>query len=419
MNTYQISHSLLAHLLEVEPNFPYTTDKTGAILYKKIMDLAKKKEWSKSFFEENFKAGEAVFLEGEWGDRMYLILSGRIAIIKGDLDSPTILAYRSEGEMIGEMALLENQPRSASVIALDRLHLLSVNRHKFQEMLHKLPFVSLSIMEMLSSRLRKTDEALTTGDQSEKHLIKQVSVLKNEKQRLEELRRLQLETSELIIHDLRNPISNITVSLDMLSKTMLEDTAPTNTKILEIAKSNCERMQRLVDTLLEVSRIESGESQFFITNVNFNQLLHETIKQFSTFEKKHIEILLSIQPTLPPIPADRDKLERVMVNLIDNAIKYSPPNGTIKIEVRMVGDELFTSITDQGPGVPEDQRERIFERFTQVSGESRKHRGFGLGLAYCRLAIEGHCGKIWVEAGEEGSGSCFTFTLPTFPCPVE
>ena len=282
-----------------------------------------------------------------------------------------------------------------------------------------LPFVCLSIMEMLSSRLRKTDEALTTGDQSEKHLIKQVSVLKNEKQRLEELRRLQLETSELIIHDLRNPISNITVSLDMLSKTIPEDTTPTNTKILEIAKSNCERLQRLVDTLLEVSRIESGESQFFITNVNFNQLLHETIKQFSTLEKKHIEILLSIQPTLPPIPADRDKLDRVMVNLIDNAIKYSPPNGTIKIEVRMVGDELFTSITDQGPGVPEDQRERIFERFTQVSGESRKHRGFGLGLAYCRLAIEGHCGKIWVEAGEEGSGSCFTFTLPTFPCPVE
>ncbi len=223
MNTYQISHSQLAHLLEIEPNMEYGADTTGSILFSKIMDLARHSEWSKSFSEEQFSAGQAIFLEGEWGDRMYLIHSGRVAIIKGDLDSPTILAFRNEGEIIGEMALLENRPRSATVIALDRLHLISINRQKFQDILHKMPSVSLSIMEMLSSRLRKTDEALTSGDQSEKHLIQQVSVLEDEKQRLQELRRLQTETSELIIHDLRNPLSNIAVSLNVLSKTIPEE----------------------------------------------------------------------------------------------------------------------------------------------------------------------------------------------------
>ncbi len=419
MNTYRISHSQLTHLLEIEPNIEYSADATGTMLFSKIMDLAKQPEWSKSFSEESLTAGEAVFLEGEEGDRMYLILSGRVAILKGDLDSPTILAFRSEGEIIGEMALLENQPRSASVIALDRLHLLSINRQRFQDILHKMPSVSLSIMEMLSSRLRKTDEALTSGDQSGKLLIRQVSVLEDEKQRLEELRRLQQETSELIIHDLRNPISNIAVSLDMLSKTMPPETSQTSTKMLKIAKNSCDRLQRLVETLLEVSRIESGESQFFMTEINFRRLLKETIQQFSTLKRKNVKIRLDIAPDLPLIPADRDKLERILVNLLDNALKYSPPTGTVTVQAKMVGDELYTSIIDQGSGIPVEERERIFERFTQVSGESRKRRGFGLGLAYCRLAVQGHGGKIWVEAGENNQGSCFTFTLPTFPTPVE
>lgn len=419
MNTYQISHSQLAHLLEIEPNMEYGADTTGSILFSKIMDLARHSEWSKSFSEEQFSAGQAIFLEGEWGDRMYLIHSGRVAIIKGDLDSPTILAFRNEGEIIGEMALLENRPRSATVIALDRLHLISINRQKFQDILHKMPSVSLSIMEMLSSRLRKTDEALTSGDQSEKHLIQQVSVLEDEKQRLQELRRLQTETSELIIHDLRNPLSNIAVSLNLLAKTIPEEVLRTNAKILEIAQNSCERLQRLVDTLLDVSRLESGESQFFITETDFNNLLQETTQQFSTLERKNIQIKVDIAPDLPLIPADREKLERVLINLIDNAFKYSPSTGVIRIEARMVGDELYTSITDQGPGIPVEERERIFGRFTQVSAESRRRRGFGLGLAYCRLAIEGHCGKIWVETGDDGTGSRFTFTLPTFPCPVE
>lgn len=419
MNTYRISHSQLAHILEMEPNIEYSTDATGSMLFMKIMDLAKQAEWSKSFSEEKFTAGEAVFLEGEWGDRMYLILSGRIAIVKGDLDSPTILALRNEGEIIGEMALLENQPRSATVIALDRLHLLSINRQKFQEILHKMPSVSLSIMEMLSSRLRKTDEALTFGDQSGKHLIQQLNVLEDEKQRLEELRRLQQETSELIIHDLRNPLSNLAVSLNMLAKTIPQDALQANRKVLEIAQSSCDRLQRLVDNLLEVSRIESGESQFFITEINMNELLQTTIQQFSALEKKNIYINWDATPDLPLIPADRDKLERVLINLLDNAFKYSPPDSEIKIEARMAGDELHVSIMDKGSGIPMEERERIFERFTQVSGESRKRRGFGLGLAYCRLAIEGHNGKIWVESGEDGAGSRFIFTLPTFPSPVE
>ncbi len=409
----------MANLLNAEQEAEQHADAAGAILFSKIIDLAKQPEWSKSFSEEHFHPGDAVFLEGEWGDRVYLILSGRIAIIKGDFDAPTILAFRNEGEIIGEMALLENQPRSASVIALDRLRLLSINRHQFEDLLHKMPLLSMGIMEILSSRLRKTDEALTSGDRSEKQLIHQVSILKDEKQTLEELHQLQRETSELIIHDLRNPLSNIAVSLDMLSKALPSEALETNAKIFEIAQNSLKRMKRLVDTLLEVARIESGESQFIISEVDFHALLQETIGQFSALERKNIDFQFSIPSNLALIPVDRDKVERILINLIDNCLKYSPPAGVIKIDARMVGDQLYTSINDQGPGIPEEDRERIFERFAQITGERRIRRGFGLGLPYCRLAVEGHGGRIWVETGEEGIGSRFIFTLPVFLSPIE
>lgn len=419
MNSYRILPSQLEYLLEAESKSTMRSDSTGSILFMKIMDYAERSDWSQSFFEQQFYPGEVVFWEGEWGDSMHLIISGRVAILKGELDSPTILAYRSAGEIIGEMALLENQPRSATVIALDRLNLLSINRQKFQDLLHKMPSVSLSIMETLSANLRKTDEALTSGERSEKRLIQQVSVLENEKQRLEELQRLQQETSELIIHDLRNPLSSIAISLKMLSKTLPPGALESNSQLLEIAQNSCERLQRLVDTLLEVSRLESGETQFIISPVDFTLLVQEIADQFTKLDDKDILIQTHISPNLPLIPADRDKLERVLVNLLDNAYKYAPPASSVIIEARMTGDQLVASITDQGPGIPTEENERIFERFTQVPGANRQQRGFGLGLAYCQLAIEGHAGKIWVEPGPQGSGSRFIFTLPTFPSPVE
>jgi signal transduction histidine kinase len=345
---------------------------------------------------------------------MFLVWSGRMAIVKGNLESPVILAYRIAGEIFGEMALLENQPRSASIIALEDTRLLELNRSRFEQLLSEQPAISRSIMEVLSARLRHMTTVRSTGELSEKRLSKQVTVLESEKQRLEELQRLRQETTELIIHDLRNPLSAIAISLKMLSLVLPEAILQANQELLEIAQTSTQRMQRLVDSLLEVSRIETGEARFEIRSFNLGPLLHDVVQRNAILARKGVKIDTDIPFDLPVL-ADREKIERVLVNLLDNALKYTPENGQIWVQAGQRADSVWVSISDTGPGVPAVDRERIFERFTQGASEKLKRRGFGLGLAYCRLAVEGHGGRIWIQDGPNDIGSRFTFTLPLEP----
>jgi signal transduction histidine kinase len=346
---------------------------------------------------------------------MYMIWAGRVAVVKGGLDAPTIIGYRGPGVLIGEMALLEHQPRSATVIAIEPLRLLGLKRDKFQQIIANMPQVGLSIMEMLSARLRRSDEARSIGEVSEKRLVSQVTTLESEKQRLEELQRLRQETSDLIVHDLRNPLGTILASVQMLEMTLPEDVLQDNRELLGIAKSGCERLRRLVDTLLEVSRMESGESQMILSEFDLVTMLADVTGRVSILDRKGIDLQVRASAGRLTVAADRDKIERVLTNLLDNALKHTPEKGRIITAAETQGDEVYASITDSGPGIPAEERERIFERFAQVAGEKRQRRGFGLGLTYCRLAVEAHGGRIWVEPGEGGVGSRFVFTLPLKP----
>ncbi len=367
---------------------------------------------SQSFIERSCARGEVVFFEGDEGDTMYLVWSGLVAIIKGDFSSPTILAYRAAGEIFGEMALLENQPRSASIIALEDTRLLGLNRERFEQLLRTTPSVSRSIMEILSARLRRMSEARSSGDLSEKRLHQEVTTLKSEKQRLEELQRLRQETTELIIHDLRNPLSAIAISLQMISLVLPEEVLKANSELLSIAQASTQRMQHLVDSLMEISRMDTGEASFEITTFSLKPMVEDLVQRTIVLANSKVKLDADIAPDLPMIVADREKIERVLINLIDNALKYVPEQGRIQISAAQQNGDLQVCVSDTGPGIPPEDRERIFERFTQGTGQKIRRRGFGLGLAYCRLAIERHGGRIWVEEPAEGPGSRFIFTLP-------
>jgi signal transduction histidine kinase len=310
------------------------------------------------------------------------------------------------------MAIIERQPRSASVVALEELSLLGLDRLNLEKLMKETPSVGLGIMEMLSARLRQSSEALTTGGLSEQRLSRQVSVLQDEKQRLEELQRLRQETTELIIHDLRNPLSNIVVTFKLLSLMLPEEVLQANREIIEVAQTSAERMQRLVETLLEVSRLDAGEAEFVINPVDLGAMIRDVVHGVSVIDRKGIDLGVEIPADLPRAQADRDKIERVLTNLMDNALKFTPENGRIVWKAEKQGEMMRVSITDSGPGVPPEDRERIFGRFSQAAGEKPRRRGFGLGLAYCRLTMEHHGGRIWVEDGEGGKGSRFVFTLP-------
>jgi len=411
-----VSQEVLNHLLAAQADHPDTPEVPYTSSFIQLLVSADRDQLSQSISELRFAAGEVIFHEGADGESMFLIWSGRVATVKGDLESPVILAYRTAGEIFGEMALLENQPRSASIIALEDTRLLELSRSRFEQLLSEQPAISRSIMEVLSARLRHMTTVRHTGELSENRLSKQVSVLESEKQRLEELQRLRQETTELIIHDLRNPLSAIGISLNMLTLVLPEAVLQANHELLEIAQTSAQRLQRLVDSLLEVSRMETGEARFDIRSFNLGPLLHDVIQRNAILARKGVKIDTDIPFDLPVI-ADREKIERVLVNLVDNALKYTPENGHIWVQTGQKADSLWLSISDTGPGVPVEDRERIFERFTQGTGDKLKRRGFGLGLAYCRLAIEGHGGRIWVQDGPNGVGSRFTFTLPLEQMP--
>lgn len=374
---------------------------------------------SKLMTELHFRQGEVVFKEGELGDAMYIIWSGRVAVVKGDLESATLLGHRGPGEIIGEMALLENQPRSASIVALEDSRLLSIRRDDFETLLTSNPAVGMSILGTLSARLRAADAARDATVHTKDRLIKQVSELQTEKQQLLELQQLRQDTIDLIVHDLRHPISSLLGVVKILEMVLPEEVLQANREILNIANLNCEHMQLMVDSLLDIARMEAGEAQLRLDAVNLQHLIQEVIDKTTIFkEMQNIAIHFSIPAGLPTIVADGEKINRVMANLLNNAIKYTPRGGQIMVAAKSQNGHVQVSVTDTGPGVPPNERERIFDRFAQISGEFLR-TGFGLGLAFCRLTVEAHGGQIWVESGNNDIGSRFVFTLPRSAHPPD
>jgi signal transduction histidine kinase len=380
----------------------------------RLLSNIDREELSRLMTEQHCRPGEILFWEGDRGDAMYLIRSGRVIVLKGDLASPTVIGFRGAGEIIGEMALLEGHPRSATNIALDEIRLLRISREAFQTWLSSSPAVGLSIMATLSARLRSSDDVRTATEQGGRRLVQQVSRLQDEKEQLLELQRVRQETSDLIVHDLRNPLGVIYGSLNMLEMVLPEDAYRDNRELLDLATSACERMQRLIDSLLDVAKFETGEMPLALTTAYLGPILEESAhRQSITASKREVRIVTTMPDDLPPVLIDTEKPDRILVNLLDNALKYAPDGSQITVAAEEEPDAIVVSVTDQGPGIPPDQRQRIFERFAQVSDvEQPRRRGFGLGLTFCKLSVEAHGGEIWVTSGPDNLGSCFAFSLP-------
>ena len=358
--------------------------------------------------EETFEPGDIIMREGEMGDSMYLIWSGRVAVVRGPFSSPLIVFQRRPGESVGEMALIEKKPRIASIVALDYCRLLRLDREGFDLLVAQNPRFSKGVMVMLSRRLRSLQDSSSA----------RIVSLKSENELLLESQRLRQEMGDLIIHDLRNPLGNIYTALNMLELVLPQEVYAQNRELMDIATLSYQRMQNLIDSLLDVAKLETGDLPLELSQLNL-PLMIELVKTMFTFslERREIDFRVVLPDKMPEVTADEDRIRRVLTNLVDNAVKFSPKGGFIEVMVR--ADEqsncLMVSVTDMGPGIPAEERERIFERFTQVQaekGEKKSRRGYGLGLVFCRLAMRAHNGRIWVEDGYDGVGSRFVFTLP-------
>jgi signal transduction histidine kinase len=357
--------------------------------------------------------GQIICREGESGEAMYLIRSGHAAVVKGSFEAPIVLACRGAGEFIGEMALLENLPRSASVVALDEVYLYNVTREDFQRMLSNSTKLDIGMLRKLSSRLREADDLITTTTHARRSLRSQVDELAAENQQLMELQRLREQTTDLVVHDLRNPLHSIMGAVGMLQMVLPPNLLQENRDLFTLVNANCERMQRLVDSLLDISRMESGETELTLEPVNLAQLIQSAVSRVSsTLQTRSIASSVFMPAHLPPVEIDLDMIDRVIINLLDNAIKFTPSGGQISVLAEPHTDHVAVSITDTGCGIPPEQRPHVFERFSRGTTDGPRPRGFGLGLTFCKLAVEAHGGRIWIEDGDNGAGCKSVFTLP-------
>ncbi len=242
-----------------------------------------------------------------------------------------------------------------------------------------------------------------------------------------ELERMRDDLSDTIIHDLRAPLAAIINGSSLLQEILAEEEMTSEVSaMLGIIATSSQRMLDLVNSLLDISRMEAGKLTLHLESFALSSMVDQVVTRLRPLSTSHgVGIESLIPPGFPKLCGDREKISRIFVNLLDNAIKFTPRGGQVWISAQIdasgnqsASNRAICSVLDTGPGIPPEHRERIFEKFAQLSLPPSSEefgdpvRGSGIGLNYCRSAVEAHGGHIWVEAGPEGRGSNFKFTLP-------
>lgn len=227
----------------------------------------------------------------------------------------------------------------------------------------------------------------------------------------EAIERMKKEFISIVSHELRTPLSSMRGSLGLLTTGVLDKKPETAKQMLKIAATETERLVRLVNDILDLERLESHQVELVKQWCDAAALMRQSVETLQSFAKENY-ITLSLSSPEIQIWADPDRIIQTLVNLLNNAIKFSPPHSTVTLNAELQEDRVLFQVKDQGRGIPVDKLETIFGRFQQVdASDSRQKGGTGLGLAICRSIVQQHGGRIWVES-ELGKGSTFYFTLP-------
>jgi PAS domain S-box-containing protein len=301
------------------------------------------------------------------------------------LASLLILPLRTRREMIGALIIAANDPNRAMTD-------------------DKLP-----LAEVLAERAALAIE-------NAKLYTEQVEA----RRKVEDLSRLKDEFLSIASHELRTPVTSIKGYTQLAKMLIAEGDLQTSEEYLDIALDQIDRMSRLILELLDVSRIETGRLEIRREAIPWPHFVREVVQRHHTAVSDR-RFHVSVPSEERPINGDRDRLEQVLGNLLENAVKYSPDGSDITVTVEDKGDTLLTAVCDRGIGIPADELNQVFERFhrgRQVS--STNYGGLGLGLYITKQIVERHGGSIWVES-REGQGTTFYFSLPaadTAPLPM-
>ena len=217
-----------------------------------------------------------------------------------------------------------------------------------------------------------------------------------------------------VSHELRTPLSAMNMSLRLLQDERIGEMNDEQMRLTGAMKEEVKRLLKLVNELLDLSRIESGGDMLSFREVRAEELVDAAITpMLMQLEQKNIELLTSIEEDIPVVKADANKIAWVLINLLNNAVRYSPENAKIQLGVKRDSDRIIFSVKDHGSGIEPQYLSRIFEKFVQVKSKNIEsiNRGVGLGLAISKEFVNAHGGEIWVKS-EVGKGSEFSFSLP-------
>jgi signal transduction histidine kinase len=362
---------------------------------------------AKNSHEKLVAAGDRICEEGETGDAFYVIMSGRAQVSKFmTLGEQRLLTELGVGKFFGELALIEDAPRVASVDALTECDLLVITKGDFLNLLQESPAMVLPIIRAMAARLRDSDQR-TIQDLRDKadQLALAYSELKNEVRRKSEF----LTT---VAHELRTPLTSIKGYAQLMRAGMIKgDDLP---RAFSAIINNSEAITRLVNNILFMQELE------LITPVRESIDLREALQAAidtaqARATESHLTFDVQFAADLPPVRGDRDSLSHALDALIDNAIKFSPDGGVIKIVGELDQDNnLKVAINDPGVGIAANQLYHVFDRFQHLDrAGDHLFGGIGLGLPIAKQVIEQLGGSISVVS-KLGEGSTFTVTLPRY-----
>lgn len=234
----------------------------------------------------------------------------------------------------------------------------------------------------------------------------------HQQQRLERMRDNFIAT---VSHELRTPLTSINGSLALLTTGLLERQPDRANRMLRIAATNADRLARLVNDVLDVERLESGRATFDMRECAPAALVTgatECLREEAARRRIELVVEAPVDPAMQ-LRADPERIQRVVHNLLDNALKFSPADTRVVVRVEASDQDVRVSVRDQGQGIPAEKLGPIFERFQQADmSDARRASGTGLGLTICKSIVQAHGGVIVAESPGEGAGSTFSFVIP-------
>ena len=350
-----------------------------------------------------YEPGAIICRENALEDRFYMILEGEAEVTKNINNSEVrLLKTLCPGDFFGEMALIHNAPRAATVTVKTDLTALELDKAAFDKVLHNSNSVALAMISEISDRLRQNDQMAVED------LRIRASELAEAYQKLAEHEVARRDFLSSVAHQLRTPLMVATGYLQLLQKGIMAGDQLTGA--IDTVSRNVQQIATLVNDILFLQEMELVLPDF--QAVDLNQVARKVLERYSSqAAERDVNLRFTPHPGLPPVSGDVRSLERALTALLDNAIKFSPSGASVEVRTELDGERVLVAVEDHGIGIPPETQPRIFDRFYHLdrSGDEL-FNGIGLGLAITRQVIEQHHGSLDVES-VPGKGSTFTISL--------